>query len=389
MPPLVEPGPPLSPAEVTRYSRHVLVPGVGQIGQRRLRNARVLVVGAGGLGSPVLLYLAAAGVGTLGIVDDDTVDASNLQRQVVHTTAAVGAAKVDSAAATVAGINPDVVVERHLTRLDASNALDLIGGYDLVVDGSDNFPTRYLVSDACTLAGTPLVWGSVLRFDGQVTVFWSAPPAGYPAIQYRDVFPRPPAPEAVPSCAQAGVLGAVCGAVGSAMAIEALKLIVGVGEPLLGRIAVLDALSGTWRHVPVQPSPATPAPGPLLPPAETWGTSCEVPPLPTITPRDLAERLAARARGEDDLDLIDVREPGEHTLVAIPGSRLIPQDRFADDETFDELPHDRDVVLYCRTGVRSADVLSRARRLGLSRVSHLAGGILAWADEVDPSLPRY
>ncbi len=384
LPPLVEPGPPLTAAELTRYSRHVLVPGVGDEGQRRLRNARVLVVGAGGLGSPVLLYLAAAGVGTLGVVDFDTVDVSNLQRQVVHPSAAVGTPKVDSAAATVHGINPDVVVERHRFHLDASNALDLVSRYDLVLDGSDNFPTRYLVNDACVLADRPLVWGSVLRFDGQVTVFWSAPPAGHQAIQYRDVFPHPPAPGTVPSCAQAGVLGAVCGAVGSAMAIEALKLIVGVGEPLLGRLAVFDALAGTWRHVPLQPSPTTPAVTALADEPEV----CEVP-LPAIGPRALAERLAARERGEDDFDLVDVREPDEHTLVAIPGSRLVPQGAFAADEAFDERPRDRDVVLYCRSGVRSADVLRLARARGLSRVSHLAGGVLAWADEVDPSLPRY
>jgi len=386
MPPLVELGPPLTPAELTRYSRHVLLPGVGDEGQRRLRAARVLVVGAGGLGSPVLLYLAAAGVGTIGIVDFDTVDASNLQRQVVHSTSAVGVAKVESAAATIANLNPDVLLEQHLIHLDASNALDLVGRYDLVLDGCDNFPTRYLVNDACVLAGKPLVWGSVLRFDGQVTVFWSAPPEGRPAIQYRDVFPRPPAPGTVPSCAQAGVLGAVCGAVGSAMAIEALKLIVGAGEPLLGRMAVFDALAATWRHVPIQPSPTTPVVTELV----DLEAVCEIEmPLPTIGPRALAARLAARERGEDDLDLVDVREPAEHTLVAIPGSRLVPQGRFADDEAFDELPRDRDVVLYCRSGVRSADVLRLAREHGMSRVSHLEGGVLAWADMVDPSLPRY
>ena len=382
MPPLVEPGPPLTAPELTRYSRHVLVPGVGEEGQRRLRNARVLVIGAGGLGSPVLLYLAAAGVGTLGIVDSDTVDASNLQRQVVHPSSAVGLPKVDSAAATVAEINPGVVVERHHLRLDASHALDLVSRYDLVLDGSDNFPTRYLVNDACVLTGRPLVWGSVLRFDGQVTVFWSDPPAGYPAIQYRDVFPHPPAPGTVPSCAQAGVLGAVCGAVGSAMAIEALKLVLGVGEPLLGRLAVFDALAGTWRHVPVRPSPTTPVLTALVDEPE----ACELP-LPEIDARALAARLDARDRGEDDFDLVDVREPDEHALVAIPGSRLVPQGDFV--AMLETLPRDRDVILYCHSGVRSAAVLRLARDHGLSRASHLAGGILAWVDEVDPSLPRY
>ncbi len=388
VPPLVAPGPRLTAAELTRYSRHVLVPGVGDEGQRRLRNARVLVVGAGGLGSPVLLYLAAAGVGTIGIVDFDVVDVSNLQRQVVHATSAVGTAKVDSAAATLAEVNPGVVVERHRLRLDAGNALDLVRGYDLVLDGSDNFPTRYLVNDACVLAGRPLVWGSVLRFDGQVTVFWSTPPPGYPAIGYRDVFPRPPAPGTVPSCAEAGVLGAVCGAVGSAMAIEAVKLILGVGEPLLGRLAVLDALAGTWRQVPLRPAPGTTPVTALV----EYDESCDLPdaePLPTLTATALAARLAARSRGEDDFDLVDVREPDEHALVAIPGSRLVPRGRFTDGDAFAELPGDRDVVLYCKAGVRSADVLRRARAAGLSRVSHLAGGVLAWVDEVDPTLPRY
>jgi molybdopterin/thiamine biosynthesis adenylyltransferase/rhodanese-related sulfurtransferase len=384
LPPLVEPGPSLTSPELARYSRHVLVPGVGHEGQRRLLNARVLVVGAGGLGSPVLLYLAAAGVGMLGIVDFDVVDVSNLQRQVVHPSSSVGTPKVDSAAATLAEVNPGVVVERHRLRLDATNALDLVRGYDLVLDGSDNFPTRYLVNDACVLAGKPLVWGSVLRFDGQVTVFWSAPPAGHAAIQYRDVFPRPPAPGTIPSCAEAGVLGAV----GSAMAIEALKLILGVGEPLLGRLGVLDALAGTWRHVPLRPSPTTP----LLTELVEYDESCELPgaePLPTVAAPALAARLAARDRGEDDFDLVDVREPDEHALVAIPGSRLVPRGRFTDGGELDELPADRDVVLYCKSGIRSADALRRARAAGLSRASHLAGGVLAWIDEVDPALPRY
>ena len=388
LPPLVEPGPPLTSLELARYSRHVLVPGVGDEGQRRLRNARVLVVGAGGLGSPVLLYLASAGVGTLGIVDFDVVDLSNLQRQVVHPGSAVGTPKVDSAAATLAEVNPGVVVERHRVRLDATNALDLVRGYDLVLDGSDNFPTRYLVNDACALAGKPLVWGSVLRFDGQVTVFWSTPPDGRPAIGYRDLFPQPPAPGTVPSCAEAGVLGAVCGSVGSAMAVEALKLILGVGEPLLGRLAAFDALAGTWRYVPLRPSPSAPPVTELV----EYDESCELPgaePLPTIAAPELAARLAARDRGEDDFELVDVREPDEHALVAIPGSRLVPRGRFTDGDGLDGLPDDRDVVFYCKSGIRSADVLRRAREAGLSRVSHLTGGVLAWVDKVDPTLPRY
>lgn len=384
LPPLVAPGPPLPPADVTRYSRHVLIPGVGEEGQRRLRNARVLVVGAGGLGSPALLYLAAAGVGTLGVVDFDTVDASNLQRQVVHPTDAVGTPKVDSAARTLAGVNPGVVVVPHRLHLDETNALELVGQYDLVLDGADNFPTRYLVNDACALAGKPLVWGSVLRFDGRVAVFWSRPPAGAPAVTYRDVFPTPPAPGAVPSCAEAGVLGAVCGAVGSAMAVEALKLILGVGEPLLGRMAAYDALAARWFEVPIRP---TAAPITAL---AAYDDACELPgALPTIDARSLAARLAARDAGADDVDLVDVREPDEHALVRIPGARLVPKGRFLDGDGFDELPADRDVVLFCRSGVRSAEVLRLARERGLTRVSHLGGGILGWIDDVDPTLPRY
>ncbi|NKY08002.1 adenylyltransferase/sulfurtransferase MoeZ [Cellulomonas hominis] len=243
------------------------MPEVGEVGQRRLRNARVLVVGAGGLGSPVLLYLAAAGVGTIGVVDDDVVDASNLQRQVVHGDADVGRAKVTSAAETVRAVNPLVEVVEHRVRLTAATVADVVAGYDVVVDGTDNFPTRYLVNDACVLAGVPLVWGAVLRFDAQVSVFWAAPPAGsgYPAVQYRDVFPEPPAPGTVPSCAEAGVLGVVCGAVGSMMAAEVVKLVTGLGDPLLGRMLVLDALGGRWRELPVRPDPPgrarRPAPG--------------------------------------------------------------------------------------------------------------------------------
>ena len=251
LPPLVEPGPPLTAAELTRYSRHVLVPGVGDEGQRRLRNARVLVVGAGGLGSPVLLYLAAAGVGTLGVVDFDTVDVSNLQRQVVHPSAAVGTPKVDSAAATVHGINPDVVVERHRFHLDASNALDLVSRYDLVLDGSDNFPTRYLVNDACVLADRPLVWGSVLRFDGQVTVFAPhlARPDGSPYPGFRILYPEDADDADLPSCEATGVLAPLAGVIGAQMAMEAIKLLTGIGTPLLGRLMLYDGKAGRFTEV--------------------------------------------------------------------------------------------------------------------------------------------
>jgi len=387
LPPLVDPGPPLTPAERARFSRHVLIPELGEVGQRRLRNARVLVVGAGGLGSPVLLYLAAAGVGTIGVVDDDVVDPSNLQRQVVHGEQDVGRPKVTSAAETVRSVNPLVRVVEHRVRLTAATVADVVAGYDVVVDGTDNFPTRYLVNDACVLAGTPLVWGAVLRFDAQVAVFWAAPPAGsgYPAVQYRDLFPQPPAPGTVPSCAEAGVLGVVCGSVGSMMATEVVKLVTGLGDPLLGRVLVLDALGGRWRELPVRPDPHGTPVTRLVDAPEV----CEVAPaLPTITAAALAARLAARERGADDLDLVDVREPAEHALVAIPGSRLLPRGAFLDGSAFADLDPARPLVLHCKSGIRSAEVLALVRQRGFDAV-HLDGGVLAWVDEVDPALPRY
>lgn len=257
--PLVAPGPPLTPEQTARAARHLLLPGVGLEGQRRLRAARVGVIGAGGLGAPVLQYLAAAGIGTLGIVDDDVVDVSNLQRQVIHATSDVGRPKVDSAAQTVHALDPDVVVVPHRTRLTRENAADVLAGYDVLVDGTDNFPTRYLVSDTAADLRVPVVWGSVLRFDAQVSVFWSAAPGG--GVTLRDLFPVEPGPDEVPSCAEAGVLGALCGQVGSLMATEVVKLVCGLGEPLVGRVLVLDAWRSRWSELPLRPAgPATPAP---------------------------------------------------------------------------------------------------------------------------------
>lgn len=386
LPPLVAPGPDLTAAQRTRFSRHLLVPGIGVLGQRRLLAARVLVVGAGGLGAPVVQYLAAAGVGTIGIVDDDQVEVSNLQRQVVHGVADLGRAKVDSAADAVRRIDPATVVRAHPVRLDSTNALELLAGYDLVIDGTDNFPTRYLVADACELLGLPAVWGAILRFDGQVAVFWTdPPPGGHPAVGYRDVFPEPPAAGAVPSCAEAGVLGAVCGAVGSMMAIEAVKLIVGAGEPVLGRMQVLDAWSGRWRELPILPDPGR---TPVTALAEQ-GQVCAVPaPVPTLDASELAARLAARDRGADDFDLVDVRSAAEHELVAIPGARLVPLDEFRSGAAWASIDPDRELVLYCKAGSRSAQAGELARDRGL-RVSHLAGGVLSWVDQVSPASPRY
>lgn len=380
LPPLVEPGPPLRAEQVERYSRHVLLPGIGEQGQRRLAAARVLVVGAGGLGAPVLTYLAAAGVGTIGVVDDDVVDTSNLQRQVVHGTDDVGRAKVDSAVDALARLNPLVTVVPHRERLTADNALEVLGGYDLVVDGADNFPTRYLVSDACSLLGVPEVWGSVFRFDAQVSVFW----AGH-GPTYRDLFPEPPPPGAVPSCAEGGVLGAMVGAVGSVMATEAVKLVTGAGEPLLGRLLVLDALAMTWRTVTVRPDPHA-APVTSL----TGVVASCAPPPPALGPDAVVDApTLARWLQAGDVDLVDVRGEEEAALVSIPGSRVVPLPGILSGDAIGDLPRDRRTVLYCKSGVRSAQALQVLRGHGYDQVVHLDGGVLAWVRDVDPTLPTY
>jgi molybdopterin/thiamine biosynthesis adenylyltransferase/rhodanese-related sulfurtransferase len=379
--PLVEPGPELDPEQVLRYSRHVLLPDVGSVGQRRLTAARVLVVGAGGLGSPVITYLAAAGVGTIGVVDDDVVDHSNLQRQVLHGTADVGRPKVDSAAEAVAAINPLVRVESHQVRLTAQNALDVLRGYHLVVDGADNFATRYLVSDACALLGVPEVWGSVFRFDAQVSVFWAGQ-----GPTYRDLFPEPPPPGAVPSCAEGGVLGAMCGAVGSVMATEAVKLLTGTGEPLVGRLLVLDALAMTWRTLTLRPDPqATPVTS-LVDTAAACEVPDRLPPDAVVGAVELARLLRETP---DEVLLVDVRGADEHALVAIPGAVLVPLSRILSGDAVAELPRDRRIVLHCKSGGRSEQALRALRDSGFTDVAHLDGGVLAWVDEVDPGLPRY
>ncbi|MCL3862781.1 ThiF family adenylyltransferase [Actinotalea sp. K2] len=400
VPPLVEPGPPLTREEIGRFSRHLLLPQVGEVGQRRLRNARVCVVGAGGLGAPVLLYLAAAGVGRLGIVDFDEVDVTNLQRQVIHGWSDVGRPKVDSARDAVHAVDEAVDVVLHPGRLTQDTVEEVIGGYDLVIDGTDNFPTRYLVNDACVRLGLPLVWGSIFRFDAQVSVFWGRPAAGsgVTPVQLRDLFPAPPPAGSVPSCAEGGVLGALCGQVGSVMATEAVKLITGAGEPLLGRVLVLDALAARWTEVPlvgdaVRAAAATPAVGdgardvacatPVVEPV------VEVLEVPSLTAAGLADRLVAREAGRDDFVLIDVRELGERAIVAIPGSRPVPLATILDGTGLADVPRDVPVVVHCRSGVRSAQAGSALRAAGYDEVAHLAGGVLAWVDQVDPSLPRY
>jgi molybdopterin/thiamine biosynthesis adenylyltransferase/rhodanese-related sulfurtransferase len=389
-PPLVEPGPPLSASETERYARHLILPEIGGTGQRRLRNARVLVVGAGGLGSPALLYLAAAGVATIGIVDADRVDATNLQRQVVHADADVGRLKVDSARDRVLAANPAVRVRTYPVRLTAANALGVLADYDLVLDGADNFPTRYLVDDACAMLGIPDVWGSILGFDGQTGVFWA--PHG---PTYRDLFPRPPAAGSVPSCAEGGVLGALCATVGSVMATEAVKLICGVGEPLVGRLLVVDALGSRWRTLPVR----APEHRRVVTELIDDDAFCEAPPPPgsaalpdaaddEIDVRTLARMLSARDAGEDDFLLVDVREPLEREIVAIPGDVAVP---LADLEA-DPLAvgtHGRRLVLYCRSGARSARALAALRAAGRADAVHVAGGVLAWVREVEPGKPVY
>lgn len=396
LPPLVDPGPDLTREELLRYSRHVILPDVGVQGQRRLKNARVLVVGAGGLGSPTLLYLAAAGVGTLGIVDADVVDESNLQRQVIHGQADLGRRKVDSAADRIAQVNPHVRVERHAVHLDASNALDVLKGYDLVLDGTDNFPTRYLVADACELLGVPEVWGSIFRFDGQVAVFWS----GRGPV-YRDLFPEPPPPGAVPSCAEGGVLGVLCAAIGSVMATEAVKLICGIGDPLVGRLVVFDALDMTWRTLRVQPDPARRPVTELvdydafcgLTPSAATGPDGEQAQDPiaraTIDVHALKAMLDARERGEDDFVLVDVREPYEQQIVAIPGAVLVPKAVLVDGDGLAGLPAGKRIVLHCKSGGRSAQALDALHAKGFADAVHVAGGVLAWVREIEPDKPTY
>lgn len=391
LPPLVEPAAALSRDEVMRYSRHLIIPEVATIGQRRLKNARVLAVGAGGLGSPVLMYLAAAGVGTLGVVDFDTVDESNLQRQVIHGQSDIGRPKAQSARDAIREINPLVDVRLHEVRLDSDNVLGIFADYDLIVDGTDNFATRYLLNDACVLLGRPDVWGSILRFEGQVSVFWAEPPAGsgWEGVHYRDVYPEPPPPGAVPSCAEAGVLGVLCGSIGSIMATETIKLLTGIGEPLLGRLMVYDALAMTYRTVVIRPDPAgRPVTGLI-----DYDAFCDPDPAPMDAPAperaisavDLRVKMDAGA----DLLLVDVREPGEYDIVAIPGSVLVPLGGILSGAALAGLPRDRPLVLHCKSGARSAQALAALDRAGFVGATHLSGGVLAWIQDVDPTLPSY
>lgn len=386
--PLVEPHAELSKEETERYSRHLILPEFGLEAQKRLKTARVLVIGAGGLGSPALLYLAAAGVGTLGIVDDDVVDVSNLQRQVIHGVSNVGQTKAGSAEQSILELNPHVAVVRHEVRLDTSNVLDIFGQYDLILDGTDNFATRYLVSDAAEILGKPYVWGSILRFDGQVSVFWPEPSVGGPS--YRDLYPEAPPPGAVPSCAEGGVLGVLCAQIGSVMVNEAIKLITGIGSTLLGRVLIFNALDMTWRELRVRRDPSA-APITELSDYEAFcgitpaGTDSEE--IPSVTAVRLQELLQERSSGAHDFDLIDVREPGEHDIVSIEGATLVPQNRILTGET--SLDPTRELYVHCKAGTRSANVVRFLREQGARKVYNVEGGILQWVRDVEPEKPVY
>jgi adenylyltransferase/sulfurtransferase len=389
--------PPLTPDEVRRYSRHLILPEVGVEGQRRLKQARVLCVGAGGLGSPAAMYLAAAGVGTLGLVDFDVVDLSNLQRQLLHGTGDVGRAKLASAIDRLHAINPHVHVRPHHTALTSANALDLMRGYDVILDGTDNFPTRYLVNDACVLLRKPNAFGSIFRFEGQASVFGVE---GGPC--YRCLYPEPPPPGLVPSCAEAGVLGVLPGIIGTIQATETIKLLLGIGQPLIGRFLVFEALRMRFRELTLRRDPECPVCGDhptvtalidyeqfcgVSPAALASGPATASPgapvPAPNITPKALHDWMAAGT----PLVVVDVREPQEWDICHLPGAVLIPLGELP--QRVGELNPAVPVVCQCRSGVRSARAAQFLRLQGFQDVRNLTGGILAWADEVDPTVPKY
>jgi adenylyltransferase/sulfurtransferase len=388
LPPLVEPAADLSVDEIRRYSRHLIIPDVAMDGQKRLKNAKVLVIGAGGLGSPALMYLAAAGVGTLGIVDFDVVDESNLQRQIIHGVSDIDTPKAESAQRSVAEINPYVQVVLHQERLDSSNALEVLAPYDLIIDGTDNFATRYLVNDACVLLGKPYVWGSIYRFDGQASVFWAEH-----GPCYRCLYPDPPPPGMVPSCAEGGVLGVLCASIGSIQVNEAIKLIDGIGEPLLGELMVYDALDMEYRKIKVRKDPEcaicgkNPTVTELIDYEEFCGTVSDAAVQAAAGSTITASELAAMQKDGKDFLLVDVREPAEFEIVSIPGATLIPKGDIP--AHLSELPQDKPIVLYCKTGIRSAEALATLKGAGFASATHVQGGVTAWANQVDKSLPVY
>lgn len=390
-PALVSPGPALTVDEVRRYSRHLIIPDVAMAGQQRLMNAKVLCVGAGGLGSPALMYLAAAGVGTIGIVEFDTVDESNLQRQIIHGQSDIGKSKAESAKEKISEINPYVQVITHEVRLDNSNVKEIFSQYDIIVDGTDNFATRYLVNDACVLLKKPYVWGSIYRFDGQASVFW----AEYGPC-YRCLYPEPPPPGMVPSCAEGGVLGVLCATIGSIQTTEAIKVITGVGEPIIGSLMIYDALEMSFRKIKVRKDPNCPLCGDnpsqsdLLPDYDAFcgvlSDAAEVAVKDsTISVTELANKIGTK----DDFYLVDVREPSEFEIVRIPGSHLIPKQGFLDGTVLATLPQDKPIILHCKSGVRSAECLAILKGAGFADATHVAGGVIAWAKQIDKSLPVY
>jgi len=391
IPPLVEKGPALTVDEVRRYSRHLIIPDVAMAGQQRLMNAKVLCVGAGGLGSPALMYLAAAGVGTLGIVEFDTVDESNLQRQIIHGQSDIGKSKALSAKEKIAEINPNVNVVVHEIRLDIDNVMEIFAQYDLIVDGTDNFATRYLVNDACVLLKKPYVWGSIYRFDGQASVFW----AEYGPC-YRCLYPEPPPPGMVPSCAEGGVLGVLCASIGSIQTTEAIKLITGIGEPLIGQLMIYDALEMSYRKIKVRKDPKCPlcsdkpSQTALLPDYEAFcGVLSDAAEVAVKDSTISVSELKGKIDNKENFLLIDVREPSEFEIVRIPGSVLIPKQGFLDGSALAGLPQDKPIILHCKSGVRSAECLAILKSAGFADATHVSGGVVAWAKQIDTSLPVY
>jgi sulfur-carrier protein adenylyltransferase/sulfurtransferase len=390
LPPLVEPAAELSVDEIRRYSRHLIIPDVGVTGQKRLKNAKVLCVGAGGLGSPALMYLAAAGVGTLGIVEFDTVDESNLQRQIIHGQSDIGRPKAESARDKILEINPYVTVNIHGEPLSRDNAMQIFADYDLIVDGTDNFATRYLVNDAAVLLGKPYVWGSIYRFDGQASVFWSEH-----GPCYRCLYPEPPPPGMVPSCAEGGVLGVLCASIGSIQVTEAIKLLTGIGEPLVGRLMVYDALEMNYRSVKVRKDPNcvlcgdNPTVTELIDYDDFCGTVSDEAAAAATGSTITVHELRDLVDSGKPIDLIDVREPAEYEIVRIPGSRLIPKGEILNGSVLADLPQDKQIVLYCKSGVRSAEALAALKAAGFKDAVHVQGGVVSWIRQIDPSLPIY
>ena len=401
--PLVEPAAELSIDEVRRYSRHLIIPDVGMSGQKRLKNAKVLVIGAGGLGSPALLYLAAAGVGTIGIAEFDEVDESNLQRQIIHGQSDIGRPKAESARDSIREANPLVEVVLHGERLDNDNVLQVFEGYDLIVDGTDNFATRYMVNDAAYFLKIPYVWGSIYRFDGQASVFWphAVDESGQSveAPCYRCLYPEPPPPGMVPSCAEGGVLGVLCASIGSIQVNEAIKLLTGIGEPLVGKLMIYDALEMEYRKLRVRKDPncALCGENPTVTGLIDYEAFCgaisdeaaDAAAGSTISVVQLEQMLKEREEGTRDFVLVDVREENEFEINRIPGSVLIPKGEFLNGNALGELTQDKPVVLHCKSGVRSAEALAVLKGAGYADAVHVGGGVVAWVNQIDPSQPNY